>query len=214
MKKLLSIVLAFIIVLSVSVVPAFADGFDGVVAETFDVQVVGDISKIVISWEDVKDAEYYKVCINSSVDYYDVDETVNDNFYDWGANADITPDMPFDVIVYAYDKNGSIVAHSDVVTFYVVVVMCDYWGYYGDVDDDRMITVIDATYVQKYLAMCHTFDYFKSHKADADADGKISIIDATYIQLYCAEIYNEKSRIGQDLWVGAVKYEILFEKLW
>jgi hypothetical protein len=38
-------------------------------------------------------------------------------------------------------------------------------------------------------------------------------MDATFIQLFCAEIYEENSRVGYEMWAGAVDYEIMFEPL-
>ena len=214
MKKIISVVLTIVMLLSLGVVTAYADALDdGFVVNTFEAQVVGGLTKVSINWDDVKGASYYEVNIDTNTDYYDIKETVNDNSYDWAPDYFITPDMPFVLTVYAFDEDGAVIAHSEVVTFYVGVVMCDYWGIYGDVDNDRMATVIDATLIQMNLAKKHSFDYFKSCQADTDSDGGISIMDATFIQLFCAEIYEENSRVGYEMWVGAVNYEIMFEPL-
>lgn len=213
MKKFISIVLT-IVMLSLNVFTAYADGLDdGFVVNAFEAQVKGGLTKVSINWDDVKGASYYEVNIDTTTDYYDIKDTVNDNSYDWAPDYFITPDMPFVLTVCAYDEEGDVIAHSEVVTFYVGVVMCDYWGIYGDVDNDKMPTVVDATLIQMSLAKKHTFDYFKSCQADTDADGGISIMDATYIQLFCAEIYEENSRVGYEMWVGAINYDIMFEPL-
>lgn len=196
-------------IMAACIVSVYAD----TTVDTFEALVVGGLTKVSISWEEVQDASYYEVSIDTSTDYYDIKENVVGNSYDWAPDYYITPDMPFVLTVNAYDENGSIISKSEAVTFYIVVAMCDYWGCYGDVDDDKMATVVDATYIQQHLAKLHTFDYFKSCQADTDGDGMISIIDATYIQQFCAQIFNSNSRVGQDLWVGAVNYDIMFEQL-
>lgn len=213
MKKLLSIVLVIVIILSLSMVDVFAQGLYSDEINTFKLQISGGVTKVDIDWEDVKGALYYKVNIDTVTDYYDVKETVSDNSYDWAPDYFITPDMPFEIIVYAYDKNGSVIAQSETVTFYVGIVMCDYWGYYGDVDDDKAVTIIDCTLIQSNLAFKHTFGYFQGKKADVDGDGDISIIDASYIQLFCAQDYEWNTNLGNDLWVGAISYDIMFNPL-
>lgn len=214
MKKLISIMLVLVVILSLGVVNAYAEGTEDVAVNTFEAQVFGGLTKVSINWEDVKGASYYEVDIDTTTDYYDIKENVTGTSYDWAPDYYVTPDMPFVLTVYAYDEEGAVIARSEAVTFYVGIVMCDYWGVYGDVDDDKMATVIDATLIQKSLAKQHTFSYFNNCKADTDGDGEISIMDATYIQFFCADIYVDGSYIGQELWVGAVNYDIIFEPLY
>lgn len=61
----------------------------------------------------------------------------------------------------------------------------------GEVDNDGVITIIDATYIQKYLAsLCDLSDGQKL-ASDTDKDGDITILDATRIQQYLALIIDE-----------------------
>ena len=56
----------------------------------------------------------------------------------------------------------------------------------GDVDGDSVVSVLDATTIQRWLAELPTD--LKESVADTDGDGYISITDATVIQRYIAEI--------------------------
>lgn len=58
----------------------------------------------------------------------------------------------------------------------------------GDVDHDTVVTVIDATIIQKYLAMIIGEDECDIAAADTDHDNAITIMDATCIQKYLAGI--------------------------
>ena len=58
----------------------------------------------------------------------------------------------------------------------------------GDADGDGNVTVIDATWIQRYLADMKIPNAFNEAAADADADGDVSIIDTTWIQRWLAEM--------------------------
>ncbi|MBQ6153661.1 MAG: hypothetical protein IJJ15_07940 [Ruminococcus sp.] len=61
-------------------------------------------------------------------------------------------------------------------------------GYFlGDTDGDLVVSVIDATLIQKKLANI-SVKAFNKLAADADEDGVISVIDATQIQKYKASL--------------------------
>ncbi len=73
---------------------------------------------------------------------------------------------------------------------------------FGDVDNDGELSVIDVTYIQRFLAQCYDFiqTYFvvsldggKDHiiVPDFDRDGTTTILDATAIQLKLAGLYGE-----------------------
>ena len=64
-------------------------------------------------------------------------------------------------------------------------------GIYGDVDGDGIVTIDDATAIQKYLAE-YTVTPFIEKAADVDADGKITIFDVTYIQKFLASFGDYK----------------------
>ena len=58
----------------------------------------------------------------------------------------------------------------------------------GDVDDDEEVTVLDATYIQRYDAGFRTpmSEEVILLRGDVDGDGEVGVIDATYIQRYNA----------------------------
>ncbi len=56
----------------------------------------------------------------------------------------------------------------------------------GDVDMDDRLSILDATYIQRYLAELDEFNSKQKKCADTDGDGLISIYDATKIQLTLA----------------------------
>ena len=58
----------------------------------------------------------------------------------------------------------------------------------GDADGDGSVTVIDTTWIQRYLADMKVPNAFNEAAADAGADGDVSIIDATWIQRWLAEM--------------------------
>ena len=57
----------------------------------------------------------------------------------------------------------------------------------GDVDGDGVVTIIDATCIQRHLAEIPIYSYNET-AADTDGDGKVTILDATSIQRYLAEL--------------------------
>lgn len=67
----------------------------------------------------------------------------------------------------------------------------------GDADKSGKISIFDATYIQRYLALLSN-DTFDELAADVDKDGRIAILDATYIQRYLAQIDNPYN-VGETL---------------
>ena len=61
----------------------------------------------------------------------------------------------------------------------------------GDVNDDGVVNIIDATFIQKYIAGIDSFTENQQIYADVNRDGLINIIDATSIQKYCAGISSD-----------------------
>lgn len=61
----------------------------------------------------------------------------------------------------------------------------------GDVNGDSVISVIDATLIQRHLVQLETIDESRQVYADTDKNGNISIIDATMIQLLIAQLIPE-----------------------
>lgn len=211
MKKLVSILLAVVLVLSVCTVSAFAEV---VSVGDFELDIKGGSNKVTIDWEDFDGASTYRVSINTDVEWYCVDELVNKSHFDWHVDSSVTPEFVFDITVYAYNSDGELLAKSDVVQLYLMMYMCDYIGVYGDVDEDEMVTVMDATIVQATLANNNVFNVMQELMADVDCDGTLTVLDATYIQKACAHEYIFGIRTGESTMVGWVEYEVFFDKWW
>lgn len=61
----------------------------------------------------------------------------------------------------------------------------------GDVDNDGVVAIIDATLIQRYLAELSSISGVQLLAADTDKDDIISISDATRIQLYLSQYIDE-----------------------
>ena len=64
----------------------------------------------------------------------------------------------------------------------------------GDADGDGVVTILDATAIQRHLAELPTKAFIEK-SADADEDGTVTILDVTSIQRHLAELPTNK-RIG------------------
>ncbi len=54
----------------------------------------------------------------------------------------------------------------------------------GDADGDGIVTILDATWIQRALAGIGALAGFNEAAADVDGDGDVTILDATYLQRY------------------------------
>ncbi len=71
---------------------------------------------------------------------------------------------------------------------------------YGDVDQDGIISIQDATEIQKLgLGIGATEGSLASVLADVNGDGRVSILDVTYVQKYLCGGYNNTGRVGTAL---------------
>ena len=69
---------------------------------------------------------------------------------------------------------------------------------YGDVDGNGVISIADATAIQKYAIDLPTgIENFNRAVADVNADNRVSILDVTCIQKYLAEYVAGYGRTGQ-----------------
>jgi len=70
----------------------------------------------------------------------------------------------------------------------------------GDVDGDNEVTIIDATYIQMYLAELTQLSSDSLLRADIDSANGVTIHDATRIQNWLAS-YKSKYTVGQYIYV-------------
>ncbi|MDD5889045.1 MAG: leucine-rich repeat protein [Ruminococcus sp.] len=87
-----------------------------------------------------------------------------------------------DLIIFGQSKsNSEIYAKNNGIDFIPI-------DHIGDVNSDGVISIADATTLQKYLANIVDFDDEQLAVADTNGDGSVSIADATQIQKYLANI--------------------------
>ena len=82
--------------------------------------------------------------------------------------------------------NGYMVFTTEHFSLYALVV--PNVNVIGDINGDGVISIADATVIQKYLANIIDFEDGQLAAADTNGDGSVSIADATQIQKYLANI--------------------------
>lgn len=70
----------------------------------------------------------------------------------------------------------------------VCAAVADGYRVIGDVDEDGEVTILDATCIQRSLALLRTFSPLQSYLGDVDGVGGVTILDATIIQRSLADI--------------------------
>lgn len=70
----------------------------------------------------------------------------------------------------------------------IIKISVDNTNFIGDVNGDGVISIADATTLQKYLANIVDFDDKQLAVADTNVDGNVDIQDATQIQKYLAQL--------------------------
>lgn len=75
----------------------------------------------------------------------------------------------------------------------------------GDVDFDGEISIVDATFIQRYLASLYHFTKHQVFAGDVDGDGDTTILDATNIQRELAGLPNNfYQKISYDVYPGII----------
>lgn len=59
---------------------------------------------------------------------------------------------------------------------------------YGDTDVNGVVSVMDATLIQKYCAYITELNDYQLKSADANANGSVTLMDVTHIQRYIAQL--------------------------
>ncbi len=104
-------------------------------------------------------------------------------FKGWGASETSTE------VLY---HPGSIYNENKTITLYAVWDEEEIISYsLGDVDLDGTISIIDATFIQLYLAQFSSLTSIQKINADTHKDGQISILDATQIQRFLAQVISQ-----------------------
>ena len=109
--------------------------------------------------------------------------------------------MPCDTHKILY-KNGNVVDVNNYVTLPASMIIpvtatITVSELLGDVDGDNEVSILDATYIQRWLASLPV-PSFSEAAADTDEDNEVSIIDATYIQRWLVSLPSN-DKIGKPL---------------
>lgn len=83
--------------------------------------------------------------------------------------------------LFVYSVDGKSIRDEKIIPFNVYDML------YGDANGDGIISVMDATIIQLYLAQIISPDDFYLSMANSDSDNDITIVDVTYIQMYLAQ---------------------------
>ena len=148
--------------------------------------------------------DYAKQTFNIPCEYYEPDENIN---YPNGTES-------FDNMIFVGDPD--MCSHNDLS--YAYRTLEGEWYYYygngcygtvkdgdhtnclrddhnhdadeilGDVDGDSVVSVIDATAIQRDIAKLRALTDEEKSRADVDGDGEISVLDATAIQFKIAKL--------------------------
>ena len=73
----------------------------------------------------------------------------------------------------------------------------------GDADADGKVTSVDATLIQRKIALMVIPEGFDETAADVDGDKRLSALDATLIQRYLTQI-DTNYEIGKEIWMKEV----------
>jgi len=206
MKKLLSVFLIVIIILSVLLMPSVSAS-----TNRLSVSVLSGEDKAEIVWDTVENAATYLLSISYKAENYTESKLVKTNSYSWQPQF-FSSTEAYRVNVTAFDESGAELARSIDLDAIVMEVYYDYWSVYGDTDFDMKITVLDATRIQMYKVKRLELSNASIAVADVNADGEVTIIDATIIQYFCADLVTDlgvDSRIYQNFWYGGIYYDVL-----
>lgn len=75
--------------------------------------------------------------------------------------------------------------------FYPTLKVFNTYSLLGDINGDGMVSILDATLIQKYLANLTDLEDTKIKFADTNRDGEVTITDVTLIQKYIANLITE-----------------------
>lgn len=87
------------------------------------------------------------------------------------------------------NENGVFAEDDTVVNYeYVDFVPSSFLPENGDVDDDGLVTIMDATKLQRHIAELITLDEEHLKRGDYDYSGETNIMDCTKLQRFIAEL--------------------------
>lgn len=218
MKKLFSTILAFILTLSVAVFPAFAQTQSSSEPSWYLQRLFIHYPETQLAYE--CDELFYTEIGEMDVDTDDgIDYAIIHAHFamapdalDGGVIGDrfiITPQIysPFRLGYALYDLEKDEFTPFSEITLDDYPFLSEYMEKYsigtpfGDADCDRVLSVMDATYIQRVVAQLETFKSFDdisyynhgalTYISDFNRDGSRDILDATGIQMKLASVPEE-----------------------
>ena len=198
MKKLISFILVFVLLLSITIAPAFAqtNEFEYLYKDKFIEYNIRPYQELFIYHE-----MYYHKDANGEIDWvliqarsnYQEERPIDAVLADVYIHLNSTP-IPFSLGYCIYDVKKD--------KFFGLVYYDEYEGAeeyinkhigipLGDADMDGDLTVLDATLIQRAIAKLCEFDSrdymmagdrYNGYISDIDRDGERTVIDATLIQ--------------------------------
>ncbi len=107
----------------------------------------------------------------------------------YSVSADASIPIQYELSDVVGDENGTFSSDDAVVTYnYADYVPDSFTVPKGDVDDDNLITIMDATRVQRWLAEIDKLDEEHVKRGDYDYDGATTIVDATKLQRWLVDL--------------------------
>lgn len=81
---------------------------------------------------------------------------------------------------------------------------------YGDLDHDYVVTVTDATIIQRHIAQLKLIIGDSQEAADVDRDNKVTVLDVTLIQQYVAG-YDVEFPDDEEYFIDAYLYGVILD---
>ncbi|MCR5636431.1 MAG: hypothetical protein K6F76_04550 [Clostridiales bacterium] len=93
---------------------------------------------------------------------------------------------------YAYAENNRVSNTEEIISSYSHKNKSggfdNSYRYYGDVNNDTQVNMLDVTLVQKNIAKLKKFDVAARIASDVDGNQKTDMVDITVIQRYIAKL--------------------------
>ena len=103
--------------------------------------------------------------------------------------SDYAETIPEDTVIYGFEGSKAEAYAKKYKREFKILTEPEY--ILGDVDLDGVITVVDATKIQHYIAKLTTLADIQKECADVTKDGQVTVHDATKIQFYVAKKITE-----------------------
>ena len=109
--------------------------------------------------------------------------------YDFGDGSRPKTAPLYHILTFAGNLDSMFMHHYNYHIFDELTALDSYYQertdtILGDVDGDGNVSIIDATYIQRFIADIEIPFYLDNMVSDIDGDGQVTIIDATFIQRY------------------------------